>query len=594
MPIDKQEIEKYIFDPNNPKQCKSYNLLLRTAKRDNKSFFSPGFLQYFFGDDILNDDFKNELWDLPQDYNHLSFTEKINLYIKQLSQSDLNEFNKNIDASKINTNKISKYSFFKQAVFLKKIKNFCYIADTNNKEFKEAIKKEIFSNDNIDYYRVPFNSQDYDNNFIIFSENYFTILIAKILKSSIFITLEKNIDDFIKYQNNKNIKPIFLKKIEDIDILLNVLENDITKQISNDIVKENINLIDSIKINDFFSISNLKIDNLKDKKEIYILGENGDGKTLLLQAIAVALKGVQKDGQEAFRNIKSEFKVKVLDSDANEYSADENHTYKNMFAYGANRNNSCQIKEDETGYLSLFNANLDLKNPIEWLITLDHSESRGDKNIISVEQAKKLIQNILNSDVEIEIKPTKVTFREKKGSVIEFEQLSAGYKGVITIICDMLVRLSSNQPYVTDIKEYQGIVLIDEVELHLHPKWKYDFVKKIRELFPLIQFIFTTHSPTVILGASSEAVFYKIYKEDGEVCISNQIKNEGYTNNSLISSPLFDLNTITSRDFENKNISSDDYIYSKIHKVIADKIKENININEDEILKLIDKELDNL
>jgi len=82
---------------------------------------------------------------------------------------------------------------------------------------------------------------------------------------------------------------------------------------------------------------------------------------------------------------------------------------------------------------------------------------------------------------------------------------------------------------VENIVDFQGVVLIDEIELHLHPKWKYNFMKKLRETFPLIQFIVTTHSPTVLLGASEEAVFYKIYKEDGEVQISNQIANKGYT-----------------------------------------------------------------
>jgi predicted ATP-binding protein involved in virulence len=156
----------------------------------------------------------------------------------------------------------------------------------------------------------------------------------------------------------------------------------------------------------------------------------------------------------------------------------------------------------------------------------------------------------------------------------------------------MLWRLSSNQPYITDIKDYQGIVLIDEVELHLHPKWKYDFVKHIRELFPKIQFIFTTHSPTVILGASSEAVFYKVYKDNAIVSISKQIPNKGYSNNTLISSPLFDLDSMTSRNFDIKKLSEDDYIYSQIHDVVSKQIKNDLNIDEDEIMKIIEKELD--
>ena len=83
------------------------------------------------------------------------------------------------------------------------------------------------------------------------------------------------------------------------------------------------------------------------------------------------------------------------------------------------------------------------------------------------------------------------------------------------------------------------------------------------------------------------------HKEDGEVHISNQMKNEEYTNNSLISSPLFDLKTITSRDY-NKIVSSDDFIFEKIHKVIAKRIDENIDIDEEEILKLINEELNKI
>ena len=305
------------------------------------------------------------------------------------------------------------------------------------------------------------------------------------------------------------------------------------------------------------------------------------------------MKGVEEG--DVFNLVKSQknYELKIEDSNSNIYdSKEKENIYKNLFAYGANRNNNCQMKEDEVGYLTLFHPSWDLKNPMEWLITLEHKELRGEINILSVDNAKKLLQELLNSDVQIDITAQTVTFKEK-GSLVTFEQLSAGYKGVITIIADLLVRLSENQPNVNSIHEFKGIVLIDEVELHLHPKWKYNFVKRLRDIFPLIQFIMTTHSPTVLLGASKEAVFYKIYKEDGEVKISNQMVNEGYTNNSLISSPLFDLGTITSRDYD-KTVSSDDYIYDKIHQRISEKLKNNINIKEDEILKLIDEELDAL
>ena len=576
MSIDTNEIEKYIFDPNNPKQCKSYNLLLSIVKKESLSFISPEFLMYFYRNDIFSSDFKSHLWDIPDYFDSLSELEKIELFRNQFSENELRDYINSLD---IKTEKILKYKFLQKQVEISPIsffdENLCKLnlIDDIDKYVKYSFLKEdeelgVISKDNL-----------FDFNYIIISKNYFRILEAEILRSSIFITLEENIETFIEYDQN-NIKPIFLKKIEDIDLLLSVLNQDL-KQNNNSNQTEEISYIKSIDIKDFYSIKNINLENLEDKKEIYILGENGDGKSLFLQALTVGLKGV--DEGDVFNLVKSQkdYELKIKDSNSNIYDSKEN-VYKNLFAYGANRNNNCQMKEDESGYLTLFNSAWDLKNPMEWLITLEHKELRGEINILSVDNAKKLLQELLNSDVQIDITAQTVTFTEK-GSFVTFEQLSAGYKGVITIIADLLVRLSENQPNVSSIHEFKGIVLIDEVELHLHPKWKYNFVKKLRDIFPKIQFIMTTHSPTVLLGASKEAVFYKIYKEDGEVKISNQMANEGYTNNSLISSPLFDLGTITSRDYD-KTISSDDYIYDKIHQRISEKLKDNINIKDDEIL----------
>ena len=586
MSIDTNEIEKYIFDPENPRQCKSYNLLLNIAKKEPHSFISPEFLMYFYKNDIFNNDFKSHLWDIPDNYEDLSELEKMELFKNQLSENELKDYINSLD---IRTEKILKYKFLKEQIDNRHYQHYnsSWTELTLINDFEQYIKNSFFKYDS-KVWNVTSN-KSYDTNYIIISKNYFKILNAKILRSSIFITLEENIETFFEYEQN-TIKPIFLKKIEDIDLLLSVLNQDLKQTILSPKMEET-SYIKSIDIKIFYSIKNINLENLDDKKEIYILGENGDGKSLFLQALTVGLKGVEEG--DVFNLVKSQkdYELKIEDSNNIIYDSKEN-VYKNLFAYGANRNNNCQMKEDESGYLTIFNPSWDLKNPIEWLKYLDHSEKSGKTNIVSVEVAKKLLQDLLNSDVQIDITPETVIFKEK-GSLVNFEQLSAGYKGVITIIADLLVRLSENQPHVTNINEFKGIVLIDEVELHLHPKWKYNFVKRLRDIFPLIQFIMTTHSPTVLLGASKEAVFYKIYKEDGEVKISNQMANEGYTNNSLISSPLFDLGTITSRDYD-KTISSDDYIYDKIHQRISEKLKNNINIKEDEILKLIDEELDAL
>jgi len=408
--------------------------------------------------------------------------------------------------------------------------------------------------------------------------------------------LDKKLDYFVKnFNNNIHITSNHAELavcITFVEINMNVFFNNsssnITQNELQEIQKKDIFFLNKIEIKNFFSIKELKVENLKDKKEIYIVGENGDGKTLFLQALALGLKGVEEGDVFNLVKFQKEYSLKIEDTNSNIYNS-KDESYKNFFAYGASRNNNCQMKEDDTGYLTLFNPSLDLKNPIDWLKYLDHSEKSEKKNIISVENAKKLLQELLESDVEINIEPDSVTFTEK-GSIVSFEQLSAGYKGVITIVADLLVRLNENQSHVENIEEFKGVVVIDEVELHLHPKWKYSFVEKIRTIFPKIQFIMTTHSPTVLLGASKEAVFYKIYKEEGEVKISNQIENEGYTNNTLISSPLFELETVTSRNYD-KNLSNDDYIYEKIHQNISKKIKNESLSEKDRIAKMIDEEL---
>jgi len=371
---------------------------------------------------------------------------------------------------------------------------------------------ELLDND------FAFYGQIKQDNYIFFSKNYFDILNFNISKASIFITLKENIEKFLQENKNQNIKPLYLKKIEDVDILLNILEEDLNREKLKHSQQDKIEYLDIVDIKNFFSIKDITLDNLKNKKEIYIVGENGDGKTLLLQAIAIGLKGTKEDGLKEFREREDEFRIKIDNREK---------IQNNFFAYGSSRNDNCKLKEDREGYLNLFSGEYDLKSPIKWLQYLDYSEQKEDsESSISVKKAKKILQHLLNREIDIEISPKEVIFKEK-GSTVSFEQLSSGYRSVITIICDLVARLSEKQK-VEDIEDFRGVVLIDEVELHLHPKWQYSFIKKLRETFPKIQFIVTTHSPTVLLGASVDAIYFNIYKESGVIKISEQksIKND--------------------------------------------------------------------
>ena len=389
MSIDKNEIEKYIFDPNNPRQCKSYNLLLNIAKKEPHSFISPEFLMYFYKNDIFTNDFKSHLWDIPDDFDYLSEREKIELFKNQLSENELRDYINNLD---IKTEKILKYKFLQEQIEISLINFFddnslCELSliDNINRHLKYSFLKEDKEFEDISDEKV------YDFNHIFISKNYFGILKAEILRSSIFITLEENSNVFFEYKQS-NIKPIFLKKIEDIDLLLNVLNKDL-KQTSTSNENEEISYIKSIDIKNFYSIKNLNLENLSDKKEIYILGENGDGKSLFLQALTVGLKGVKEGNVFDLVKSQKEYELKIEDSTSNIYDSKEN-VYKNLFAYGANRNNNCQMKEDESGYLTLFNPSCDLKNPIEFSMELNDVTVQNGNSKNMIFSVGKIIENI--------------------------------------------------------------------------------------------------------------------------------------------------------------------------------------------------------
>ena len=85
---------------------------------------------------------------------------------------------------------------------------------------------------------------------------------------------------------------------------------------------------------------------------------------------------------------------------------------------------------------------------------------------------------------------------KKDGEEYPFDILSDGEKCYITLVCDIVRRLAIANPN-GEILQGEGIVLIDEVDLHLHPSWEATVMPKLHEVFPNIQFIVTAHSPLV-------------------------------------------------------------------------------------------------
>ena len=87
---------------------------------------------------------------------------------------------------------------------------------------------------------------------------------------------------------------------------------------------------------------------------------------------------------------------------------------------------------------------------------------------------------------------------DKSGNTFELFQLSDGERSLFAMAADLSRRLTLANPRLENPLEGSGVVLIDELELHLHPKWQRTIAETLRTIFPKIQFICTTHSPFVI------------------------------------------------------------------------------------------------
>lgn len=100
---------------------------------------------------------------------------------------------------------------------------------------------------------------------------------------------------------------------------------------------------------------------------------------------------------------------------------------------------------------------------------------------------------------------------------VNFNQLSKGQQTVIALVADLALRLAKLNPQLENPLHGPGIVMIDEIELHLHPAWQQTILAKLREKFPNIQFIIATHSPFILSTTKPEAIRGLIIRENGEI-----------------------------------------------------------------------------
>jgi len=182
------------------------------------------------------------------------------------------------------------------------------------------------------------------------------------------------------------------------------------------------------------------------------------------------------------------------------------------------------------------NTGVNLHNIKDWLakrILFEKVELGYAANILrNVELAKSCI-SILDADYSFSrVDPRSYDiFVNTPSGEIWYEYLSSGFKScmglLLGIIKEIELRFPEKEIYAP---EFDGVILIDEVELHLHPEWQARITDALTTTFPSAQFIVTTHSPHVVQNAKSHQIMALVSSGNGEVCLKKLPDNgSGYS-----------------------------------------------------------------
>lgn len=336
---------------------------------------------------------------------------------------------------------------------------------------------------------------------------------------------------------------------------------------------------------------------------LVFLGENGVGKSSVLKAIALALMGqkyldklnlevndlLKYGKQKGFIRVygkgKDEFYEITFNKKEGNIVSNIHHPSAFLIGYGSTRLlpiGNLQPEQDHPNYIkvkNLFDASISLSDAKEWFLNTDRKTfnevSRSLKSLLLLHDEDSIKRSIVNKQISIKYHQT--------GDTINIDHLSDGYKSVFAIAIDMIHTLSKEN-IVYSLAE--GIVLVDEVGTHLHPRWKMEVIERLRGTFPKIQFIITTHEPLCLRGIlENEVVVLRRDEENAIVAITDLPNPSSLRVDQLLTSKYFGLNSTMDAETEAN--------FNEYYHLLA-KEKSERNKDDDKRIKELKEKIENL
>ncbi len=224
-------------------------------------------------------------------------------------------------------------------------------------------------------------------------------------------------------------------------------------------------------------------------------------------------------------------------------------------------------------YKNALTPSTDFKSFFEWFDLMEDEERRQreklrdfEYKLPALETVRIALSNFVGGKYHsprIELHPLRFVMTEDgvcHDRMLRIEQMSDGYKIIIAMVADMAARMAEANPLSPDPLQSPGIVLIDEIDLHLHPEWQRIVVGQLARTFPNIQFILTTHSPVIVTGAAGKARIIRL--TDTESVDDTKISQDISTMNigQILLSDMFGLKSLRSPEWDEKILRRDELL----------------------------------
>lgn len=186
---------------------------------------------------------------------------------------------------------------------------------------------------------------------------------------------------------------------------------------------------------------------------------------------------------------------------------------------------------------ALQDREVELREFMHWFRTQEKLIATNEPRRLKVLDALRAVVSELLPEfgnLRIQEQPRLGFVLDKRGQPFFLHQLSDGERGLLALVFDLTRRLAiANPDSDNPIAEGVALVLIDEIELHLHPKWQRDVLQRLRDIFKACQFVVTTHSPLVLGEVPARSVRFLEFV-DGKVCVTVPTEAYGMDANRIL------------------------------------------------------------